>query len=77
MFSIFDFVFKIIFFFNRWMYQQHRKEARQAETEKNAGNGLYKDKTIMIETTKESQLDTTVVENGKEIQGVVNDAYEK
>lgn len=60
------------------MYHQHKREARQLETEKNAGNGLYKDKTIVLETTKASQLDTTVVENGKEIQGgIANAAFEK
>lgn len=62
------------------MYFQNKKEARQqeADSEKNAtNNGVFKDKTIVMEPTKSSTLDTTVVENGNHTQGVDNVGFEK
>lgn len=60
------------------MYRQNKREARQAELEKNTTNGVFKDKTIIMEPTKSATLDTTVVENGNHTQqGVDNVAYEK
>lgn len=47
------------------------------EAEKNTANGIYKDKTIVMESTKVATLDTSVVENGNHTQGIDNVAFEK